>query len=77
MELTDMSRTHHHSRKHGERKGMRINYSATPGHWVTTFMTRPRRRQDATLIRHVMAGDVDADNAAFHLGSRKPHVYYW
>lgn len=73
-----MSRTNHHG-KHGSRWLFKMPrpYGSTPGWWVALFMNRPRRRRDRRLLERVVKGLVDADEAAFSVGGRRPHVYYW
>jgi hypothetical protein len=49
----------------------------TPMWWVHCFMTKKRRKIETAMLRRVVHGIVDADNAAFPLGNRRPHIYYW
>jgi len=40
-------------------------------------MNRPKRRRDAALLAAVVAGKIDPDAAAYAVGGRRPHVYFW
>jgi hypothetical protein len=66
-----MSRTYHHS-KWGRRHYSKLSgwLSNNPSWWVRMFMTVPRRRKDAELLRRVIAGRVDPDGAAFEPPAR-------
>ena len=47
-----------------------------PKWWRKLFMTRPRRRANKAMCRHLLGG-CDPDGLAFPLGNCKPHKYYW
>jgi len=74
-----MSRTYHHSRRWGKRHFYRLSTAIgpTPSWWVAEFMNRPKRRRDAALLVAVVAGKIDPDAAAYAVGGRRPHVYFW
>ncbi len=74
-----MSRTYHHSRKWGKRHAVKLGFwhKDEPRWFVHMFNIVPKRRQDARLLTRIATGRTDPDDAAFNLGSRKPHEYYW
>jgi len=73
-----MARTFHHSHKFGKRHAWQFHYLGnSPSWWTRLHMNRPKRMADRRLLHRVAAGNIDPDGAAFALGSRKPHVYYW
>jgi hypothetical protein len=76
-----MSRTYHHSRKHAKGPSAQLMFNnwmyATPAWWIRLYMSHPRRHHDVALLLKVVGDVVDADNAAFAVGGRKPHIYYW
>lgn len=47
-----------------------------PAWWDRLFHTRPRRAKERALLRCILAGKADPDNAAWP-PQKKPHVYYW
>lgn len=47
-----------------------------PKWWDVVFHTRPRRRRESLMLRKVVIGAIDADNAVWPL-EHKPHKYYW
>jgi hypothetical protein len=47
-----------------------------PKAWRIMYMTRPQRHDDKHMC-HKLKSSADWDDMAFHIGSRKPHVYYW
>lgn len=73
-----MSRTFHHG-KHGKRWVYNISYACwpTPSWYVCMFMNRPQRHRDREMITAIIQGKIDMEEAAFSLGNRKPHVYFW
>jgi hypothetical protein len=75
-----MSRTCHHSIKHGKRNRWSLGfncYGTSPGWWVRLYMNRPKRHKDKAMIGMVIAGAIDAEAAVFAVGNRRPHKYYW
>ena len=64
-------------RKYTSRHKWGVHYGKSPGWWVGMFMTRPQRRTEARLCRLLCRESIDADEAIFPLGNRKPHEYYW
>lgn len=48
----------------------------TPKWWRKLHMTRPRRRENASLCHRIVRGE-EYDALVFPLGNNKPHVYYW
>lgn len=50
--------------------------NGTPKWWRQMFMTRRRRRANASCCTRIRNG-ADPDALVFPLGNHKPHVYYW
>lgn len=57
---------------------------STPGHWRTyprwwdiIRHTRRRRAEERHIAWRILAGHLDADDAAWPLGNHRPHNYYW
>lgn len=48
-------------RKYTSRHKWGVHYNKSPSWWVTLFMTRPRRREEAHLCRLLCREAVDAD----------------
>ena len=74
-----MSRTYHHHWKYGKRHYVRLlpHVGPEPTWYSHLCVTVPNRRRDGRLLHRIAAGDIDADSAAFSVGSRRPHEYYW
>jgi hypothetical protein len=64
-------------RKYTSRHKWGVHYGSSPAWWVKLFMTRPQRRVETHLCRLLGQESIDADEAIFPLGNRKPHEYYW
>ncbi|TKI03583.1 hypothetical protein [Martelella alba] len=54
-----------------------VNYSSSPGWWISLFMSKPRRRKNKALCLAILQGRRDWDETSFPLGNSKPHIYYW
>lgn len=50
--------------------------SGSPRDWDITHHIRPHRRRVAKLVRNIMIGKIDPENAAWPL-AHKPRIYYW
>lgn len=47
-----------------------------PRWWDIVFHTRPWRRRERAMLRAVLLGQLDADEAPWPV-PHKPHRYYW
>jgi hypothetical protein len=47
-----------------------------PKWWRKLHMTRPKRRENRLVCKHVLQGR-DPDGLVMPLGNHKPHTYYW
>ena len=50
--------------------------SGSPRDWDILHHVRPHRRRSNKLLRNIMLGKIDPENAAWPL-PHKPHIYYW
>lgn len=48
-----------------------------PAWWDRQFHIRPKRAATKRLERKILRGEIDPDDTAWPLGSRKPHIYFW
>ena len=75
-----MSRTHHHGGFKGSWVKRPIGFRwfrSTPSFWTRYYMSRPRRQRDRLRLWQVVSGFIEADEATYSVGGRKPHVYFW
>ena len=84
-----MSRTYHHSRRHGRdhrwaSRPDRCGYggsreaSESPNWYSHLHNIRPGRHHDRHVARLIIKGDLDPVEAVFpYTGTRRPHEYYW
>ena len=54
----------------------RKHMTSTPSWWVREYMNRPKRHKNTSLC-HLIKKGYSADDVAWPVGNRKPHVYYW
>lgn len=47
-----------------------------PRWWDIVFHRRPERRRTKAMVRRIMLGQLDADDAAWPV-PKKPHQYFW
>ena len=61
-----------------KRLGDLWNWTASnPRWWDLVFHIRPKRREGNRVTKKVFLGQLEADEAVWPLGCKKPTQYYW